>query len=97
MPVDFSIKQVPDDVAERVRERARRHHRSLQGELRAILEAAVEAPQQMTADDVVAWTRSVGLQTPPEAVAIVRAGRDERTAKLAPARKRAGGRGGRGR
>ena len=47
MPVDLSIKQVPDDIAERLRERARRHHRSLQGELRAILDAA-------TADAAVA-------------------------------------------
>lgn len=40
MPVDFSIKQVPDDIADRLRERAARNHRSLQGELRAVLEAA---------------------------------------------------------
>lgn len=44
MPVDFSIKQVPDDIAERLRERARRHHRSLQGELRAVLESAASEP-----------------------------------------------------
>ena len=40
MPVDFSIKRVPDDIAKLLRERAKRHHRSLQGELRAILDAA---------------------------------------------------------
>jgi plasmid stability protein len=42
MPVDLSVKQVPDEVAERLRKRAQRNHRSLQGELRAILEAAAE-------------------------------------------------------
>lgn len=40
MPVDFSVKRVPDAVARRLRERATRHHRSLQRELLCILEAA---------------------------------------------------------
>ncbi|TAK56420.1 MAG: Arc family DNA-binding protein [Gammaproteobacteria bacterium] len=40
MPVDFSVKRVPDAVARRLRERAQRHHRSLQRELLWILEAA---------------------------------------------------------
>ena len=48
MPVDFSIKQVPDDIARRLRERARRHHRSLQGELRAVLESAVAEPAEQS-------------------------------------------------
>lgn len=40
MSVNLSIKDVPDDLADRLRERAARHHRSLQGELMAIVEAA---------------------------------------------------------
>jgi hypothetical protein len=40
MPVDFSVKRVPDRVASRLRERARRNRRSLQRELLCILEAA---------------------------------------------------------
>ena len=40
MPVDFSVKRVPDAVARRLRERAERHHRSLQRELLCIIEAA---------------------------------------------------------
>ena len=40
MPVNLSIKDVPDDLAERLRQRAARHHRSLQGELMAIIEQA---------------------------------------------------------
>ena len=51
MPIDFSIKQVPDEIAECLRKRAQRNHRSLQGELRAILDAAasesVEPPGPM--------------------------------------------------
>ena len=42
MPVNLSIKNVPDALAGRLRERAERNHRSLQGELMAILESAVE-------------------------------------------------------
>jgi plasmid stability protein len=45
MSVNLSIKDVPDDVAERLRARAARNHRSLQGELMSIVEqAAAEAP-----------------------------------------------------
>ncbi len=40
MPVNLSIKEVPDALAELLRRRAERHHRSLQGELMAIIEAA---------------------------------------------------------
>ncbi len=44
MSVDFSIKHVPDEIAERLRQRAQRNHRSLQGELRAVIEAAANEP-----------------------------------------------------
>lgn len=59
MPVDLSVKQVPDEIAARLRERAQRHHRSLQGELRAILEAAAASDRSTPgvgrfAPDVVA-------------------------------------------
>ena len=40
MPVNLSIKNVPDKIAERLRRRAARNHRSLQGELMAMLECA---------------------------------------------------------
>lgn len=41
MPVNFSIKQVPDELAQRLRHRAARNHRSLQRELLSILEATI--------------------------------------------------------
>lgn len=46
MGVSFSVKNIPEEVAERLRVRAERNHRSLQGELMAILKAAAceEAP-----------------------------------------------------
>jgi plasmid stability protein len=42
----LSIKDVPEDVVQRLRERAARNHRSLQGELMALITeaAAPEAP-----------------------------------------------------
>lgn len=53
---NLSVKDVPDDVAERLRQRAARNHRSLQGELMAIIEQAVrdseEAPQPVQAQPV---------------------------------------------
>ncbi len=45
MGVNLSIKDVPDDVAERLRRRAARNHRSLQGELMAIVEQAARADE----------------------------------------------------
>jgi plasmid stability protein len=44
MPVDLSVKNVPDSVAKRLRSRAEHNHRSLQGELMAILHDAVTSP-----------------------------------------------------
>ena len=44
MTVALSIKNVPDELARRLKERAARNHRSLQGELMAIIEAAVAEP-----------------------------------------------------
>jgi plasmid stability protein len=38
---NLSVKDVPDDLAERLRQRAARNHRSLQGELMAIIERAI--------------------------------------------------------
>jgi antitoxin FitA len=42
MPVNFSIKNVPDAIAAKLKERAARHHRSLQEELMAIIEEAIK-------------------------------------------------------
>jgi hypothetical protein len=44
MSVNLSIKDVPDELAERLRHRAARNHRSLQGELLAIVEQAAAEP-----------------------------------------------------
>ena len=78
MPVNLSIKNAPDDMVNRLRARAERHHRSLQGELMAIVEEAVRAPQPLTASDVLAEVRRLGLTTSAEAVSMVREDRNGR-------------------
>ncbi len=77
MPVNLSVKNAPDRVVQRLRERAERHHRSLQGELLAIIEAALQ-DGPLTPTEVLGEVRRLGLQTPTEAVALVRADRDGR-------------------
>ena len=50
MPVNLSIKAVPDALAARLRERAERNHRSLQGELMALIERAAAEPSEPDAE-----------------------------------------------
>lgn len=50
MPVNLSIKNVPETMAAKLRARAERNHRSLQGELMAILETAATEPNVSRAD-----------------------------------------------
>jgi plasmid stability protein len=45
MPTTFTIKQVPDPLANRLRRRAASNHRSLQRELLLILENAAQSPE----------------------------------------------------
>lgn len=76
MGVNLSIKNAPEGIVARLRARAARHHRSLQGELMAIIEAAVADEARASASDVLAEVRRLGLRTPREAAAVIRADRD---------------------
>jgi plasmid stability protein len=79
MPTNLSIKNAPDDIVARLKRRAAEHHRSLQGELLSILqEAAYSSSRPLTPTDVLAEVKRLGLRTPAEAAAIVRADRDGR-------------------
>jgi antitoxin FitA len=75
---DLSIKNAPNDVVERLRKRAERNHRSLQGELLAIIEAAVREEQLATPREILDEVRRLGLKTPSESAAIIRADRGRR-------------------
>jgi plasmid stability protein len=78
MPVDLSIKQVPDEIAERLRRRAAGHHRSLQGELMAMLEEHVAADKPLILSQALELARAAGLRTPSESVEMIRADREPR-------------------
>lgn len=76
MPVNLSIKNVPDELADRLRRRADAAHRSMQGELMAILEAALEDRPPMRPRDVLARLETLDLRTGREAADDVRRERD---------------------
>lgn len=76
MPVNLSIKNVPDNVAEALRNRAERNRRSLQGELLVILEESVARNRELSPSEVLRQIRSAGLRTPSESARFVREDRD---------------------
>ncbi len=89
MPVNLSIKNVPDPLAETLRARAERNHRSLQGELMAILEQAVQAPpalegtvttavRKLSIEDVADHARKLFPDGTPSSTEDIRAMRDGR-------------------
>ena len=78
MPVNLSIKNVPDDLAERLRERARLAHRSLQGELMVILGDAVRGSETMSPLEFLGAVRELGVETGADAGEAVRSARDAR-------------------
>jgi plasmid stability protein len=78
MPVSLSIKDVPDDILQRLRARAQRNRRSLQKELLSIVEAATADEGELTVDEFAEHVRASGLSTPDEATAWIRELRDGR-------------------
>jgi plasmid stability protein len=76
--MNLSIKNVPDEVVQRLRERAARRHRSLQGELLAIIEEAVRSERELSPAEVLAEVHRLGFGTPADSAAIIRADRDGR-------------------
>ena len=73
----LSIKNVPEDVVDRLRARARSHHRSLQGELMAILEEAL-APPTLSVGEVRRRVKELGIQTGDDSTTWIRELRDGR-------------------
>lgn len=75
--VSLSVKNVPPELAARLRERAKRHHRSLQGELLAILEETI-SPRRLSVEEAYRSARELGLRTGADSAAMVREDRDSR-------------------
>ena len=78
MAVSLSIKNVPDEVVERLRARAARNRRSLQEELLALVERAAEEVPTISARDVYARIKQLNLPEGDRAVDIIRELRDGR-------------------
>ena len=72
MPVNLSIKNVPNALADSLRKRAARHHRSLQGELMVLLEEGLTSEERLTPKQVLDRIREMGLHTRSESVMMIR-------------------------
>ena len=77
MPVNLSVKNVPDEIAEKLRNRAKRHHRSLQGELMVILEEAT-GPEGLSLGEAERHLSALNFKTGNDSTAWVRELRDAR-------------------
>ena len=76
--VTLSVKNVPVEVAKRLKERAERNHRSLQGELLAILEEA--GHRRLTLDDIAELAKKLGIKSDRnESTQWIREDRDARS------------------
>jgi plasmid stability protein len=77
MPVNLSIKNVPDATVEHLRHRAKANHRSLQGELLAVVEQTVH-PSLLKPRDVLKRLRALHFRTPAESLSMIREDRRAR-------------------
>jgi antitoxin FitA len=78
MSVNLSIKNVPDEIADRLKRRAAKNHRSLQGELMSIIETALAKNKTITPLELLEEIQTLGLNTPSESSDMVRDDRDAR-------------------
>jgi plasmid stability protein len=85
VPVNLSVKNVPEDLAARLRQRAKRHHRSLQGELMAILEEAA-GPEKLSVEEAERRLMALAFRTGDESTAWLRELRDESRGEVRDAR-----------
>jgi plasmid stability protein len=75
--VTLSVKNVPADLAKRLKERAARNNRSLQGELLEILD---DAGRYLTLDDIAEIAKKLGIKSDRnESTQIIREDRDARS------------------
>ena len=77
MTTSLSIKDVPENLVERLKRRAKRNHRSLRGELIAILEQAA-SEEKLTVAELHRRVSELGMRTPSDSVQIIREMRDSR-------------------
>jgi plasmid stability protein len=78
MAASLSIKNVPDDVLERLRARAVRNRRSLQGELLDLIVRAADEVPTISAREVFDRIRKLNLPAGESSADIIREMRDAR-------------------
>jgi len=76
--VSLSIKNVRDEVVERLRKRAERNRRSLQGELLDLVERAAGETPLLTAREIYEKAKRLNLPRGEPSVDIIRKMRDAR-------------------
>jgi len=76
VPVNVSIKAVPDVILDLIKSRAERNHRSLQGELIVILTEAVGLGTELQPSEALAQLAKDSWKTDGDAVEIIRRDRD---------------------
>lgn len=97
MPVNLSIKNVPDELAQALREQAARNHRSLQGELMTLLVDAMRAggtpwppapgdprARPLTVEEAAKIARGLFPDGTRSSVDLIRQDRDERAGVREP-------------
>ena len=77
VPVNLSVKNVPDEIVEKLRKRAKGNYRSLQGELMAILEDAA-GPDRLSLHEAEKRLGALSFKTGNDSTALVRELRDAR-------------------
>ncbi|HTY81708.1 MAG TPA: Arc family DNA-binding protein [Dehalococcoidales bacterium] len=78
MPTNVSLKNVPDDLMEKLRSRAKRNHRSLQGELMSILEEVTEPASKKTLAEVEKRLKELNFSTGDDSTKWIRELRNAR-------------------
>jgi len=83
VPVSLSIKNVPEEVVEKLRLRAQRNRRSLQGELLEVIEKAADETPALTIEQLYERAKARGLSSKAgDSVRIIRKMRADRTRHL---------------
>ena len=73
----LSIKNIPEELLERLRNQAKQHHRSLQGEVISILEEST-TPKKLSVEELSQRISKLGIKTPDQSATWIRELRNAR-------------------
>ena len=75
---DLTIRDVPQNIVDKLKARAKRNHRTLRGELMDIVERAAAQEPTLTIDELYERMKALGRSAQSDSTEIVRQMRDER-------------------